>query len=322
MKINMYLQLLADGGDGGDGGAAAASTGDNTSADPGQTRLLELGVPANKIRQRARKAAPAKAEPAEAETAKAQTPPAEDTPEEATPEAPKAKTYTEEEVQGMIRNRIKNLKSVESSLAALTPGIEVLARHYNLDPKSEGFHQQLSAALENDDRYYEDAALERGEDVEEIKAADIKARADERARIEQERTLEQQKLADHFDRLERESEALKKVFPGFNLQAELKNDTFARLVSPYLNMPVEDAYYAVHRREIDAARSQVIAQTTATQLANSIRAGMSRPVEAGTSTQAPSSIGYHNMNKAAREDLKKEIYASRYTGKKIYPGMR
>ena len=45
------LQLFAEGGDGGGEGAAA---GDN-AVDAGQQRLLELGVPAEKIRKRAKK---------------------------------------------------------------------------------------------------------------------------------------------------------------------------------------------------------------------------------------------------------------------------
>ena len=55
--INLLnLQLFAEGGDGGSGGAAdgAAQGGAGESvvnpADDGQARLLELGVPANKIR--------------------------------------------------------------------------------------------------------------------------------------------------------------------------------------------------------------------------------------------------------------------------------
>ena len=52
----LNLQLFADGGDGGGGDGAA--TGETSTADAGQNRLLELGVPADKIRKRASKSTP------------------------------------------------------------------------------------------------------------------------------------------------------------------------------------------------------------------------------------------------------------------------
>ena len=49
----LNLQLFAGEG-AGDGGGEGAATGD-TAVDAGQQRLLELGVPADKIRKRAQK---------------------------------------------------------------------------------------------------------------------------------------------------------------------------------------------------------------------------------------------------------------------------
>ncbi|MBR4933456.1 MAG: hypothetical protein IKZ03_03250, partial [Clostridia bacterium] len=53
--IWLDLQLFAGEGAGGDGGEGAAS-GDS-AVDAGQQRLLELGVPADKLRRRAKASA-------------------------------------------------------------------------------------------------------------------------------------------------------------------------------------------------------------------------------------------------------------------------
>jgi hypothetical protein len=87
-------------------------------------------------------------------------------------------------------------------------------------------------------------------------------------------------------------------------------------------MSVEDAYYAVHRKEIDAARSQVIAQQTMQKASNAIQAGSRRPDENGTSGQSPSvtTFDYSQASRDQREALKKQIRAAAARGEKLYPG--
>ena len=124
-------------------------------------------------------------------------------------------------------------------------------------------------------------------------------------------------------RMEREGEALKKVFPQFDLRTELQNPAFARMTAPGTGiMSVEDAYRAVHRKEIEAAQSQVIAQQTAQKISNAIQAGSRRPDENGTSGQGPSvaTFDYSKASREQREDLKQRIRAAAARGEKLYPG--
>lgn len=115
---------------------------------------------------------------------------------------------------------------------------------------------------------------------------------------------------------------MKATFPNFDLRKELQNPAFARMTSPNVGVSVEDAYYAVHRREIQAAAMQVTAQKTAQKISNSIQAGQRRPAENGTSGQAASvtSFDYSKASKAEREALKQRIRAAAARGEKIYPG--
>jgi hypothetical protein len=165
-------------------------------------------------------------------------------------------------------------------------------------------------------------ALEQGVTLETAKRIDQQEREQARKQREEERNLEQQKLRNHFMKLEQQGEALKKVFPNFDLRAELQNPVFARMTSPNVGVSVEDAYHAIHRNEIMAAGMQVTAQKTAQQISNAIQAGSRRPYENGISGQSPSvtTFDYSKASKAQREALKQQIRAAAARGEKLYPG--
>ena len=126
----------------------------------------------------------------------------------------------------------------------------------------------------------------------------------------------------HIEGLRQEGEELKKTFPNFDLQNELQNPVFRRMTAPGSGLTVADAYYAVHRKEIQAAAAQVTAQQVAEKLSNSIQANSRRPTEAGTAAQAPTvtSFDYTKMSKDQRADLKRRIREAAARGEKLYPG--
>ena len=94
------------------------------------------------------------------------------------------------------------------------------------------------------------------------------------------------------------------------------------MTAPNVGISVQDAYYAVHRNEIQSAAMQVTAQKAAQKISNSIQAGQRRPDENGTSGQAPSvtTFDYRNASKEQRDALKRRIYEAQAQGKKLYPG--
>ena len=339
-----WLQLFAGEGAGasagGEGGGDGAVTGDSNGLAAEDQQLLELGVPEEKLRKRAKRAsaklpegavrtAPMKEQeqkPQE-QVATAEENPTEDKTDTATParmswDEIMADPEYNKQMQATIKARLKNAGAAQEALAKMTPALEVLARKHGLDPANPDY-EALAKAINDDDAYYEDKALEMGVTVETAKRLDQQERDDARQEREKARNLEQQRFDDHFKRLEREGEALKKVFPKFDLRAELQNPVFARMLAPGQGiMSVEDAYYAVHRKEIDAARSQVIAQQTTQKISNAIQAGSRRPDENGTSGQSASvtTFDYSKASKAQRDALKKQIYSAHARGEKVYPG--
>ena len=332
--IDIYkldLQLFAGEGAGGDGGGEGA-TGES-SADAGQSmeaRLLELGVPKDKIRKRAKAAPAPAAQPVQAQAqsepeADGQAAAAENT-DGSTTEAPKVSwddfmkdPENNRRMQSIVQQRLKSAKAAEDKLSALTPALEVIARKYGIDINDA---DAINEAVNADAQYYEDKALELGTSIEDAMQRDRADRDTARQQQQEAETLQQQKFQEHIAKLERQAEAMKATFPNFDLRAELNNPAFARMTAPNVGVSVEDAYYAIHRREIQSASMHAAAQKTAQKISNSIQAGMRRPEEAGASGQAPSvtTFDYRNASRDQREALKNRIRAAAARGEKLYPG--
>lgn len=320
------LQLFAgegagsSGASGGDGsGAGAAATGEG-SVDAGHQRLLELGVPESKIRKpRAKQASPLpdgaiRNQPQAQATPAQQAAAADDKPAQMET-APTRMSWDEivkdpeynAELQKIIKARVKDDGQNKAILEILAPAIKHLAQEHGLDPENVD-HTALVKAITGE---YEDKALEMGVSKETAMKLD-----------QQQRTLEQQKFQNHILKLEQQGQAFKAIVPNFDLRSEMQNPTFARLTSPSVGLSVEDAFYAVHRKEMQAQSMQVAAQQATQMISNAIQSGTHRPDETGTTSQAPSvsKFDYKNATPAQRKALKDEIRRAAAEGRKIYPG--
>ena len=330
----LNLQLFAGEG-AGDGGGEGAATGVE-AADPGQQRLLELGVPADKIRKNRAYSAKAPAQkPATAGQVKAQDqqpqqiPAATNPTEEKKTDAPARMSWAEimkdpeyqKDIQHMMQSRLRSAKGAEEALGKLAPALDLIARKYGQDPAKPDY-EALAQAIRDDDAYFEDDALENGTAMGETKEKVLNDLDTARQQRIQAQTIEEERFQNHIKNLKQQGEAMKAVFPNFNLMQELQNPAFARMTSPNVGISVEDAYYAVHRKEIMARGMQVTAQKTASMISNSIQAGSRRPAEAGITGQAPSvtTFDYKNASLEQRNALKQRIRSAAARGEKVYPG--
>ena len=187
-------------------------------------------------------------------------------------------------MQEMVRDRVKNIKQAKSDMEALAPALRLLARQHGLDPEKPDYSALTKAVTE---------------------------KADLRPRMQQ-----------HFQSLVAQEKALQEKFPDFRLERELQDPTFARLTAPGTGVSLEDAYYTVHRREIQEAALRITAQRTAQRISNALRSGGARPEENGTAAAAPSvsSFDYRSASRQQREALKSRIRMAGARGEKIYPG--
>lgn len=347
--FELDLQRFADGGgdggtgDGGNAGAANSGVTAAVAAQPNRS-LEELGVPRDRIerlnKRRARAAASAdggelviasnrSAEGKPADQAAAgenQTSEAKQKPQESakrlTWDEIKADPEYNKEMQKMMQARLKSANASEETLAKLSPILEALGAKYNLDTSDLGKLDidALRKAVDGDASYYEQKADELGVSPETARQLDQFEKMKQRQEEERRQTIEQQTRQQHYMKLVQQSEEMKKVFPNFDLQTELQNPTFLRMTSPQIGLSVEDAYYAVHRAEIQQAAMQATARNVQESLARSVQANAQRPSD-NTSAQASSlaSIDYKNMSRQQREALRSRIRTAGARGEKLYP---
>ncbi len=324
-----YLQLFADGGagagatGGAPGEAGAAATSGDGSADAAQ-RLRELGAPENKIqkynrarqgtRQPEAKPQPPKNPPQAAaanDTKAAQTEETKDSPTEQTPKYDWDEVMKDPEcnrrMQETVSKSKKAAKAAEDAMAALAPALKFLAEQNGMDPEKIDY-VTLAKSITGE---YDDKALELGIPRETVIKMD-----------QQQRTIEQQKTERHIQGLIQQGEAMKQIFPNFDLRAEMQNPTFVRLTSPGVGISVDDAYHLVHRKELEVAQAQVVAKQTQAQVQNAIRAGASRPDESGASSQAPSvtTVDWKHATPEQIREQGRRIRAAAAQGRYLRPG--
>lgn len=288
---NLNLQLFAEGG-GGDGG-----TGTGASA---------VGMPATS-------ATGAKSQNSGAEqVAAGQEPIVADERQAKFEELIKGeyKDLYDARMQDTIKRRLKASQETVDRYNALTPTLEMLAKKYGVDVTDI---ESLNKAIEEDDSYYEDEALEKGISVEQLKAI----RKMERENAELKRQMQEQSVREQADRIYagwmEQSAQLQQVYPNFDLNTELANPRFVDLLRS--NIDVRTAYEVIHKDEIIPAAMQFTAQQVEQKIANKIAAGQGRPQENGLRNGA-SAVVKSDVSQLSREDRRK-LYERARNGEHI-----
>ena len=214
-------------------------------------------------------------------------------------------------IQDTLSKRLKGLNQTADKYNALTPTLELLAQKYGVKDPSDV--EALNKAIEADDSYFEQEALEKGITVEQLK--EIKRM--ERENAELRRRMQEQKTQENADRLYaswmQQAEEAKKVYPSFDLRAEMGNPRFIDLLKS--NIDVRTAYEVLHKDEIIPAAMQFTAQQVEQKLVNKIAAGGARPSENGMSSQG-AAVVKSDVSQLSKED-RAEIIRRVQRGEKI-----
>lgn len=328
-KFRLSLQWFAGegaapAGEGGEGGTDAAQI-QTTEQDDAQ----RLGIPADKVekfrasQKRRNTAAAPKQEQQETAQTEGQAPAAEtENPRRTLRDLMKDDQELNREVQGLVQDRLREFaasqEQAKKQLQAIAPAMEVLGRKYGMLQEGKAPDiEAISKAILDDDEMYEERAAELGTDVATARRMDELERIAARAKEREQQDLEQQQARAHIQKLINQGEEMKQLFPDFDLRREMENETFRRWTGPQIGMSVKDAFFALHREEIQRAQAEALAQQMQQKMANAIAAGANRPNETGRAQSA--SVGMassQTMTREEREALKKRIYA----GEKILPG--
>lgn len=294
----LNLQLFAEGAGGGDGGTGAeGATGATATAAVSQTK----GVKSNPLADVKYGIQTEAATP----TAEVVENPTED--RNAKFEAlikGEYKDLYDQRMQDTIQKRLKGSKETVEKYEALAPTLEILAKKYGVDAADI---KALNKAIEEDDSYFEEEALEKGLTVSQLKEirkmerenADLKRQMDEQSRQENAKKVYAQWM--------QQAEAAKAVYPSFNLEAEMQNPEFRNLLRS--NVDVKTAFEVIHKDDIIPAAMQYTAKAVEQKLTNKIIANGARPTENGNSSQgaAQTKSDVSLLTKADRAEIARRV---------------
>ena len=208
--------------------------------------------------------------------------------------------------QQMINRRFKDAKTTEETLkgqlSAVEPLLNLLKARYDTEDSSK-----LAEFLEKDNAIWRDAADEMGMDTPSyMKYLQLKVRDKRLAQIEQDAEA-RKNATEQYKQWMGEAQALKAKYPAFDLNQEVQNETFARLLKA--GVPMDHAFKVAHYDEFMDGTIQRVQQQTADNVVANVRARGTRPAEAGA--KRSSGVVYKSdpstFTKADREEVVRQI---------------
>lgn len=210
------------------------------------------------------------------------------------------------DVQNAVRERFKNQQNQQGQLDRLEPMLKVLR-----DRAGVGSNDELIKQVMDDDSLYEEAANEHGMTIPAYREF-MKAKEQlEQYQQQENQRQETMRIQQHFGKLREQEAAMKQMYPDFSLEKELKDPNFMRLTSPDVGISVEDAYYAVHHRELAPQMMAYGMERAKQQMGQTIQAQRSRPAEGAMKAQgqpaAAMKLDPRQMTRKEREEIKRQV---------------
>ena len=207
-------------------------------------------------------------------------------------------------MQDTIQKRLKGSKETVDKYNELTPTLEMLAKKYGVDASDI---KALNKAIEEDDSYYEEEAMEKGISVEQLKAVKKMERENAELKKQMEDRTNRERAERDVAEWMKQAEAAKHSFPNLDLGEELKNPQFIELLKS--GVGVETAYFAMHHRELVPQAMQYTAKAVEQKLANKVIANGARPTENGIKSQSSVIVksDVSQLSKADRAEIIRRV---------------
>ena len=207
-------------------------------------------------------------------------------------------------MQDTVQKRLKSTKDTVEKYNALSPTLELLAKKYGVDATDI---DALNRAIEEDDSYFEEEALEKGVSVEHLK----EIRKLERDNADLRKQMREQSMREQADQLYsqwlKQADDAKLVYPSLDLATEIQNPDFTKLIQNGID--VRTAYEVVHKDQIIQGAMQFTAKKVESKLAKKMTANGARPMENGTSAQSASltKSDVSQLTKADRDEIDRRV---------------
>lgn len=188
-----------------------------------------------------------------------------------------------EDVKKQVDRRFAPMNRMQQQLDSQGRLMQVIAAKYGTDASDvDGMINAINA----DSAYYEEKALEAGMPVEKYKEF-MNLQAQNKAMEEaQRRAANLRQEEQTWARWDAESEQCKSLYPDFDIRYEIENnENFARMLGA--GCDVITAYRVAHFGDIAQGLITRSEQETKKRVADTVRAGASRPVEGASGSSRP-----------------------------------
>lgn len=272
----------------GDGGAASSGDGSGTAGAPGAIPSAAgkgKGEFANVVYGKPSDAQPNGDESTEAKAGDADQ-----------QKAPQKRPFKElvngeykEEFDELFKKRLKDYKDLQAKVTSQSAVMDMLMAKYGIQ---DGNLDSLTKAIEEDDAMWADAADDAGMSIDQYKQFNKLQRENAQLMREAQERVEAQQAQERESQLLADAEAVKQVFPDFDLGKEIANTVdpvtgrskFVELLSAGIDM--ETAYKTIHFNELMTGAIQQTQRETEKNVTGNIRAKGMRPQENGTTSQS------------------------------------
>ena len=207
-------------------------------------------------------------------------------------------------MQDTIQKRLKSSKETVDKYNALTPTLEMLAKKYGVDI---GDIESLNKAIQEDDSYYEEEALEKGISVQQLKEIRKMERENAALKAQMEEAQRQENGKKLYATWMQQAEEAKQIYPSFNIETEMANPKFVDLLRS--NIDVRTAYEVLHKDDIIRGAMQFTAQTVESKIAKKIASNGARPAENGMNSQSAAVVksDVSQLSKADRAEIIRRV---------------
>lgn len=201
-------------------------------------------------------------------------------------------------VQETVRRRMKGTQETVDKYNSLVPLMELLGSKYGTSDIAA-----LTKAVEEDNGLWEQEASERGISAEQLR---------QQKKLERDVKLMEQRLAEDsqrqaYEQLHRQTEELKNLYPNFDLDTELQNQNFVKMLRSGIDP--KTAFEVIHHDEILPAAMQWAVQQTKEQTAKAVAANAARPTENSVSSQSAATVkkDFSKMSGAEIRDIRERV---------------
>ena len=207
-------------------------------------------------------------------------------------------------MQDTIQKRLKSSKETVDKYNELTPTLDMLAKKYGVDI---GDIASLNKAIQEDDSYYEEEALERGISVQQLKEIRKMERENAALKAQMEQAKRQENGKKLYAAWMQQADEAKKIYPSFDIRTEMSNPKFVDLLRS--NIDVRTAYEVLHKDDIIRGAMQFTAQTVESKIAKKVASNGARPAENGMSSQSAAVVksDVSQLSKADRAEIIRRV---------------